>query len=55
MSILWINRILALVFYALCIWICEKYKLSPVWCFFLATIWIFGMGILFEFIKGIIE
>lgn len=55
MNILWINRILALILYCACIFICEKYKLSPVWCFILATFNMFALCFVFEFIKEVLK
>ena len=55
MSSIWINRILALILYCTCIFICEKFKLSPIACFLLATFYIIGLSFLFEFIKEVLK
>ena len=50
---IWINRILAISFYILFLNICETYKLSPCWCFVMASTCIIGMCFLFEIIMNI--
>ena len=53
--ILWVNRIVALVFYCIFIWLCEKYKIQPAWCFIIATFYIFVLTFLFEIIREVLK
>ena len=54
-KILWINRIVSLVFYCIGIYICERFKLAPGWCFAFAVFWLIFMTFVFEVIKRILE
>ena len=54
-SILWINRIVAVVFYCILIYLCEKYKIQPTWCFIIATFYMIGLTFLFEIIKAVLK
>lgn len=54
-KILWINRIIALISYAICIFICEKYKLPPVWCFTIAVVYMFVVSFFFEIAREILK
>lgn len=48
---LWVNRIVCGIICALCVWICEKYNLRPVWCFLFAFATLVSSTFVFEIIK----
>lgn len=55
MSTLWVNRIIAVAFYLIGVYICEKYKLCPWLCFTYAIFTLIGLSFVFEIIHRIME
>ena len=55
MNKLWINRIIALITFMLCIYICEKFNLRPIVCFILSTFMIIGLSFVFAFIDELLK
>lgn len=54
-TILWVNRIFALFFYCIFVYLCERYKIQPIWCFTIAIFYLIGMNFIFEIIKVVLK
>lgn len=54
-KILWINRIIAIVTYCICVYICERFKLAPWYVFTFAIFYLIGLNFLLEIIKVLLK
>ncbi len=54
-KILWINRITAIIFFFIGVYICEKFKITPAWCFTFAIFWLIFMNFVFAIIEELIK